>query len=352
MAMIIVSLVAAALLTGLARHYLLTQKVLDIPNGRSSHAVPIPRGGGVSIVVVFLLAVLLFAQRGAISNSLSWALIGGGLAVSGVGFLDDHFPVPARLRLLMHFAAGGWALWQLNGVGPLALGWTTWDWGWVGQLVALVGLVWMINLYNFMDGTDGLAGLEALCAGGLGGLLLAWGGLGGLASCALTLAAASAGFLTWNWPPAKIFMGDVGSGFLGFVFGVLAIASAKERAWLLWPWLILLAVFIVDATVTLIRRLIAGERWYEAHCSHAFQHAARRWGSHSKVTLTIAAVNIIWLFPFALGACVWPGFGPLLALVAVAPLVYAAFRLDAGQVTSAPKSLCPEEKVREAAWEV
>ncbi len=131
-----------------------------------------------SIVVVFLLTVLLFVQRGAISSSLGWALIGGGLAVAVVGFLDDHFRIPARLRLLIHFAAAGWALWQLNGMGPLHLGWIIWDWGWVGQLLALVGLVWMINLYNFMDGIDGLAGVEAVCASALGGLLLAWSGLG------------------------------------------------------------------------------------------------------------------------------------------------------------------------------
>jgi Fuc2NAc and GlcNAc transferase len=265
-----------------------------------------------------------------------------------VGFLDDHFPIPARVRLLVHFAAAGWALWKLNGMGPLHLGWIIWNWGWVGQLVALVGLVWMINLYNFMDGIDGIAGVEAVCASGLGGLLLAWSGLGGLAECALVLAAASAGFLVWNWPPARIFMGDVGSGFLGFVFGVLAIASAKERPWMLWPWLILLSIFIVDSIVTLLRRLLTGARWYQAHCSHAYQHAARRWGSHSKVTLTIAAVNVAWLFPLAYGACVWPAAAPLFAVVALAPLVYTAFRYDAGQDTSATEAVCSEAQARVA----
>jgi Fuc2NAc and GlcNAc transferase len=143
-------------------------------------------------------------------------------------------------------------------------------------------------------------------------------------------------------------MGDVGSGFLGFVFGVLAIASAKERPLLSWPWLILLSVFIVDSTVTLIRRLIRGTLWYEAHCSHAYQHAARRWGSHSRVTVTIAAVNVAWLFPLAWGACVWPGLGPLFALVALAPLVYLAFRYDAGQDTSAAPVAPSATEVRAA----
>jgi Fuc2NAc and GlcNAc transferase len=330
----VVAFLATALLTALVRRYLFRRKAMDIPNERSSHSVPTPRGGGVGIVVVFLLIVLLFIQRGAMSSNLGWALIAGGLAVAVAGFLDDHFRVSAWLRLLIHFAAAAWALWRLDGMGPLHLGWISWDWGWVGQILALGGLVWMINLYNFMDGIDGLAGLEALCVSALGGLLLAWSGLGGLSGGALALAGASAGFLVWNWPPAKVFMGDVGSGFLGFVFGVLVISSAKERPWLLWPWLILLSVFIVDSTITLMRRFTTGARWYEAHCNHAYQHAARRWGSHAKVTLTIAAVDVAWLFPLGWGACVWPAAGPLFAAVAVAPLVYTAFRYDAGRRTA------------------
>jgi Fuc2NAc and GlcNAc transferase len=163
------------------------------------------------------------------------------------------------------------------------------------------------------------------------------------------LATASAGFLVWNWPPAKIFMGDVGSGFLGFVFGVLAIASAKERPWLLWPWLILLSVFIVDSTVTLLRRLITGSQWYEAHCSHAYQHAARRWGSHSKVTSMTAVVNVAWLFPLAWAACSWPAAGPLFAALALIPLVYEAFRYHAGQRGHATEVVYNEPKVRAAA---
>jgi Fuc2NAc and GlcNAc transferase len=342
---VIVAFLASVLFTALVRSYLLRRKVLDIPNGRSSHSAPTPRGGGLGIVVVSLGIVVWFAYRGVISASLGWALIGGGLAVAGIGFLDDHFAVPARVRLLVHFAAAGWALWRLNGMGPLHLGWMTWDWGWVGQLVALVGLVWMINLYNFMDGIDGLAGLEALSVSALGGLLLARSGLGGLAGCALALAAASAGFLLWNWPPAKIFMGDAGSGFLGFVFGVLSISSAKERPWLLWPWLILLSVFLVDSTFTLTRRFISGARWYEAHCSHAYQHAARLCGSHSKVALTIAAINVVWLFPLSWAACVWPAMGPLFAVVAMAPLFYAARRYGAGRSTSAAEVLYPAAEV-------
>lgn len=344
----IAAFVASALFTALVRCYLLRRRVLDIPNERSSHFVAVPRGGGASIVVVFLLTELWLAQKSVISGGMASALAGGGLLIAAAGWLDDHFGLPARLRLLIHFVAAAWALWQLNGndgMPPLHLGWTTWDWGSVGQFVGLIGLVWMTNLYNFMDGIDGIAGVEAVCVGGLGGLLLAWVGLGGIAAGALALMGASAGFLVWNWPPAKIFMGDVGSGFLGFVFGVLAIASARERPWLLWPWLILLSVFIVDSTVTLMRRFVAGERWYEAHCSHAYQHAARSWGSHSKVTLAVAAINVIWLFPLAMGACVWPVAGPLFAVAALVPLVCTALRYGAGRGTPAAEGAYPKAEI-------
>jgi Fuc2NAc and GlcNAc transferase len=331
MLVVFAAFLSSALVTALLRRYLLRRKVLDIPNERSSHFAPTPRGGGLSIVLVFLLAVLWSVQKGSLAAGLGWALIGGGLSVALAGFLDDRFHVPARVRLLFHFAAAGWALWQLNGMGPLYLGSIVWNWSWLGQFLALIGLVWMINLYNFMDGIDGIAGVEALCVSGSAALLLAWGGLPGLSSAAMALAAASAGFLVWNWPPARIFMGDAGSGFLGFVLAVLAISSAKERPGLLWPWLILLSVFTVDSILTLLRRVITGERWYEAHRSHAYQHASRRHGSHLKVTLTVAAINVAWLFPLAWGACIWPAAGPLFAAVAAAPLVYMAFCYHAGQ---------------------
>jgi Fuc2NAc and GlcNAc transferase len=331
---IIGAFIASAFSTALVRFYLIRRNVLDIPNRRSSHSVPTPVGGGLGIVLVFLATVPWLVHTGTLAGSLAWALTGGGLAVALVGFLDDDLGVPARLRLLVHFAAAGWALWQLNGVGPLHLGWTVWNWSWIGQFLALIGLVWMINLYNFMDGIDGLAGMEAFCVSGLSSPLLAWSGLAGLSQASLLLAAASAGFLLLNWPPARVFMGDAGSGFLGFVFGVLVISSAKEQPWLLWSWLILLSVFIVDSFVTLARRWITGARWYEAHCTHAYQHAARH-RSHSTVTLTVAVVNVVWLFPLGWAASVWHAFGPLFFAVAAAPLVWTAYRYQAGQ-DSAP----------------
>jgi len=332
MMIVLVSFLAAALITALVWRYLVSRNVLDVPNERSSHSAPTPRGGGIGIVLVFLLAIYWLEQKGMLAASLVLALSGGGLAVALAGFLDDHFRLPARWRLAIHFAAAGFALWQIDGMAQLHLGWTVWNWGWAGHILALIGVVWMINLYNFMDGIDGIAGVEAVCAGGAGALLLGWSGLAGLAQASALLAAASAGFLVFNWPPARLFMGDAGSGFLGFAFAILAIASAKEKPGLLWPWLILLAVFIVDSMVTLIRRYRAGARWYAAHCSHAYQHSARRRG-HLKTTLAVAVINLVWLFPMACAACIWPSAVLLCTAIAVAPLIYTAVRCRAGQET-------------------
>jgi Fuc2NAc and GlcNAc transferase len=332
---ILIFFLSSLVLTGVVRRYATRWRLLDIPNPRSSHSVPTPRGGGISIVVVFVLAVLWFVAKGTISNSVGHALVWGGLAVAVVGLLDDRFCVPAWGRLSVHFAAAGWALWQLKGMPPLHFGSIIWYWGWVGHLLAIIGLVWMINLFNFMDGIDGLAGVEVLSVSVLAALLLASNRAGGLAQVAIALATTSAGFLVWNWPPAKIFMGDAGSGFLGFVFGVLAIASAKARPSTLSVWLILLSVFIVDATVTLIRRLVGGARWSEAHRNHAYQHAARQWGSHCRVTLSVGAVNVVWLFPLGWATSVWPSYTPLFAITALVSLIYVVCRYGAGRDATA-----------------
>lgn len=322
---------ATAIIVKMMSGYLAKRGIVDIPNERSSHTVQTPRGGGLGIVVVFLFGVVVLAQRGLLSRELCWALVGGGTAVALVGLMDDCFKVGRALRLTIHLAASGWALVCLGGMSPLHLEGVRVQWGWAGQVVALLGVTWMINLYNFMDGIDGLAGVEALCVGGMGSALLAWVGLGGYGFCAGILGAAAAGFLVWNWPPARIFMGDVGSGFTGFVFGVLTIASAKEQPQLLWAWLILLSVFIVDATVTLVKRAMSGARWYEAHRSHAYQRMARAWHSHARITVAIAAINVVWLFPLAWGACAYPTAAPIFTVIAAGPLVYLAFRYGAGR---------------------
>ncbi|GLZ85875.1 glycosyl transferase [Metapseudomonas resinovorans] len=318
-------------LTGALRRYALARSLMDIPNGRSSHSVPTPRGGGVAIVVSFLAVLPLLALGGVLDWSVMWALIGAGAWIALVGFLDDHGHIAARWRLLAHFIGAGWALGWLEGFPPLVIFGFGLELGWLGYGLAAFYLVWLLNLYNFMDGIDGIASVEAICVCLGGALLYLLLGKGVMALAPLSLAVAVVGFLFWNFPPARIFMGDAGSGFLGIALGVLSLQAAWVAPQLLWGWLILLGVFIVDATWTLLRRLQRGEKVYEAHRSHAYQYASRQFGKHLPVTLAVAVLNLFWLLPIAL----WVGLGgvdgALGLLLAYLPLVWLAVKFKAGE---------------------
>lgn len=326
--------VVSALMTGLVRRYALARSILDVPNARSSHTAPTPRGGGVAIVLATLAALPVLAAAGSLPWAALWALGGAGGFVALIGFLDDHGHIAARWRLLAHFAAAAWALAWLGGAPPLFVFGVSFDLGWLGVLLAAVYLVWLLNLYNFMDGIDGIASVEAIAVGVGGALLYALTGHPELAMAPLVLAAAAGGFLLWNFPPARIFMGDAGSGFLGIVLGVLSLHAAWQAPQLLWSWVILLGVFVVDATLTLLRRLLRGEKVYEAHRSHAYQHASRRYGRHLPVTLAVAAIDLLWLLPIAL----WVGRGSMEGLLGILlaylPLVAIALWFRAGMPES------------------
>ncbi|HEU0298440.1 MAG TPA: glycosyltransferase family 4 protein [Longimicrobium sp.] len=302
-----VPIVAAAALaagwlgTGLVRRYAL-EKLMDVPNERSSHDVPTPRGGGMAIVLTALAAVAALAWLHVLPVRAAAALGGGGLIVAAIGWKDDHGGVGAPARALVHFAAAAWAAGWLGGLPSVSLGREALYLGPFGAVLAVVGIVWMTNLYNFMDGIDGIAGGEAVTAGTIGGALLLAAGEPGLAAAAFALAGASAGFLIWNWAPARIFMGDVGSGFLGFAFATLAVASERAGAVPLLAWVLLLGVFVFDATATLLRRARAGERWHQAHRSHAYQRAVQAGLPHARVSGAVIAINLVL---GALAAAAW-----------------------------------------------
>ncbi len=277
---------ASALLTGIVRRVALSSGLVDLPNSRSSHNRSTARGGGLSVVFATIVGVIALAITGVVS-------------------------------------AAFWALIWLGGLPPLLFSDHLIQLGAIGYLIGVLGIVWALNLFNFMDGIDGIAASEAVFVAGAGALLSA-GGRAGVTDAAAVFACACAGFLIWNWPPAKIFLGDVGSGYLGYVIAILALAATRESPIALWAWLILGGVFFVDATVTLLRRLLRGERVYEAHRTHAYQWLARRWGSHAKVTCAVQMVNVLWLLPCAVLATRRPSLAAATVIFAFAPLVLVA----------------------------
>ena len=331
--LLLIGIVLASLLLTLAlRRYALSRSLMDIPNERSSHSLPTPRGGGAAIVLTFLLGLVVVKYAGLLPAYLFWALVGGGGIVAVVGWIDDRRDIPARLRLPGHFAGALWALAWLGGLPALPVFGLEINLGIAGHILAAVYLVWLLNLYNFMDGINGIAGVEAItvCAGGIVLFWVSGVQADGMWILPALLAAAAAGFLYLNFPRARIFMGDAGSGFLGFALAALAVLTWADGGLTIWAWLILLGVFIVDASITLVRRVVRGERFYEAHRSHAYQHASRYFGAHLPVTVAVAVLNLVWLAPLAFAAVLWPAWGVVLLVVAWLPLAGICLYFRAG----------------------
>ncbi|NOQ35870.1 MAG: glycosyl transferase [Methylococcaceae bacterium] len=339
----------SCLFTFFIRQYALHKSLLDIPNHRSSHAVATPRGGGLSVVIVFLIfmiALQLFDLIQLAANQLN-SIILASLLVAGIGFWDDHQHIAARWRFSVHLLAILIVLLLLPKLPSIPLLGFSLNLSFFGFIFYSVSLVWLLNLYNFMDGIDGIASLETISVSLGAALLLFIQGDHNWSVLLVLLAVTVAGFMVWNWPHAKIFMGDACSGFLGLILGIFALMTTLGGLINLWSWLILLAVFITDASFTLITRFLGGERWYEAHCSHAYQNYARqlsqqfetqaldstkaRTKAHKQIDLSLVIINIFWLLPLAAIASFYPFWGLFISIIAFAPLVFIAKQLKAGQ---------------------
>lgn len=317
-------------LTLVVRRYALATKLLDLPNARSSHSVPTPRGGGVAIVASLLLFVVLVGTMGVIEGRLVACVLGAGVTVAVLGFLDDRSGLSARWRFLGHAVAAIWAIYWIGRIPPMPVFGMEVDLSFAGPALCGLYLVWMVNLFNFMDGIDGLASVEAITTT-VGGALLWWlAGSGTDWIVALLFASCVGGFLVWNFPPAKIFMGDAGSGFLGLMVGLLSVWCGQATPHLFWAWLVLVGCFMVDATTTLVRRVRRGEKFNEAHRSHAYQYAARKHGSHKIVTVAFGLINLLWLFPIAALVAMKRLDGLAAVAFSYLPLVWLAFRYKAG----------------------
>ena len=329
--LIIGVLAASFALTGWYRRLAMERSHFDVPNSRSSHTVATPRGGGVAIAVSTILGFLILGWAGYLVRVEQLGLCSAATLVALVGYLDDRRDVRPRWRLVGHFAAAAVLLVCFGGAPPVSTFGTVLHLGWLGAALAGFYLVWMLNLTNFMDGIDGIAAVEAVtvcvCMAGIDRIVAP---AADLWMPPLVLASGTLGFLIWNWPPAKIFMGDVGSGLLGFLLGALSLQAAWVSPGLLWPWLIMLGVFVVDATVTLVRRFARGERVSEAHRSHAYQQQAIRLGAHRPVTIAVAVINLVWLLPIAVAVAIGWLDGLAGVVIAYAPLIWLAVRLGAG----------------------
>lgn len=292
----------------------------DYPNHRSSHEMPTPKSGGAGFVVAFTLfaAMLHFRQELPVQQFL---LVLSGLVLAVTGLLDDIRNLGVVTRIGVQVLTACMAVLLLDNLPPLIFPWGVLDAQWLLAPLFVLALTWLINLYNFMDGIDGLAAAEAVffCLA-LGGLALK-DGSGPTGMLSLGLAVAVCGFLFYNTPPARLFMGDLGSNYLGFVLGILGVLAIKEGLANIWAVLILLGVFIVDATTTLVCRIRAGCVWYHAHRSHAYQHAARRFGSHGRVVILTGLINLFWLLPLAVIATRLEQWGLFVTVLAWLPLV-------------------------------
>jgi len=293
---------------------------LDRPNVRSSHHVPIPLGGGTGIVVAFL-AVWVWQHQASSARELS--VIAAVVLLAVVGLIDDFYRLGIKVRLVLQLLAVA-LLWpMLLELPELSLPFSIKPHGTVLALLLSLAIVWLVNLYNFMDGIDALAASETVfvCTAMAGLTVLA--GFPELDPAVLILGAAAAGFLFFNLPPARIFMGDAGSYFLGLTIATSGLHLIAKGMLGYWALPVLLGTFVADASTTLVERVLSGAVWYHPHRSHAYQLLAARWQSHGLVVLLNGAINVLWLFPLAWWSQQQPDFGLWITLLAWLPLVLA-----------------------------
>ena len=276
----------------LIRRFAERRKIMDIPNERSSHSRPTPRGGGLAIVAVVLGGTIsaILCQELFSDFSMSpvpWiAFLVGGALVAGISFLDDLYSLSNKIRFACHILAAAVVLvfcghWETVGLpffGNIPL-------GWIGYPITFFWIISLINVYNFMDGIDGIAGIQALTAGGAWFAVGMLEGMNDVALCGALIAGSSIGFLFHNWHPARIFMGDVGSAFLGFVFAFLAVFAAVRHPVCAVVGILVVWPFVFDGTFTILCRLRRGENIFHAHRSHIYQRLVSLGWSHTQVSL-------------------------------------------------------------------
>lgn len=271
-------------LTSFIKNYYIKNAILDEVNERSSHTIPTPHGGGIALALTWFIGLIYLFIFDEIDTNLFYAL-SVGIIISIVSFFDDIYELSAKLRMLVQSFVAILGLVCLGGFESIDLGMWEVTNQFVTNIFAFFLIVWFINLYNFLDGINGYAGSEAVFLAVAGFLL--FGG-----DHFIVLAVAVLGFLYWNFGNAKIFMGDVGSTLLGYNVAIFTIYYANQEPANLWVWIILFGLFWFDATITLIRRKLNGEKISQAHKKHAYQRLNQAGWSHFKVTNYSIGFNI------------------------------------------------------------
>ena len=302
-------------LTPLVRRYLVARQIIDHPNHRSSHHQATPRGGGLAMAAGLVLAAIAVP-----ADQVAVVLV-VILSLTVLGWLDDRHDLPVTVRLFAQFLLALGMLAWLGGVTALSIAGViiTLPWLWSG--LALIAVVWLINLHNFMDGSDGLAAMQGAWSGLAFGMLFAHAEHRSEALVAFSLAAVCLAFLFWNRPPARLFMGDVGSVLLGGMIAWLALVGVVVGAISVWLSLMVCAVFVIDASMTLLARVRRGERWYTAHRQHAYQRLINAGWSHGRVLVMYTGVNVVVVLPALVIGVVYPGWDFWLALAVSGVLV-------------------------------
>ncbi len=283
----------SAAMTGMAKNYAVAGAVLDEPNERSLHTTPVPRGGGLAFASISIVLWCLITIYTDLPLKILFALLLPAMILTLIGWLDDKHSLNIAMRLLAQVFAAVIAVTVLNNLPRIGIGGLVLSPGILAGLMIVVWIVWVINLYNFMDGIDGIASVQTIVAATTVGIWYSIETEFGMSLICFTVAAAVSGFLYHNWPPAKIFMGDSGSLFLGGFFAISAVIASTQFGFPLDAFLILLGVFLADATVTLMRRMIRREKWWQAHRSHFYQRAVQSGLSHANVSLWVLALCTI-----------------------------------------------------------
>lgn len=285
--LVILAFLITLFLTYVVRIVAIRKSIIDIPNERSSHLNPTPRGGGIAIAITWFISITILYILGKIDSSLFYSLL-CGLPIAITGVVDDILAISPTRRFIIQSISSVMAITILGGLKTIDIGFFVIDAKLVLSIFAVIGVIWLTNLYNFLDGIDGYISTQVVLIG---------------VACyiffkiepPLLLAFVTLGFLFWNWQPAKIFMGDVGSTLLGFNIGIFSIFYQNEGTTSIITWVMLTSLFWVDATTTLFRRWRNREVLSKAHRKHAYQRIVQSGFSHQKTVIYSVLINIFIL---------------------------------------------------------